>query len=87
MNLPILTPEEIENPEYEPEITFVQFRRPLDDENFFLLRCVDDVPTHWMTPYGMWVGFPEDDEEATKIFEALVDSDDWPKWGFWDDGE
>jgi hypothetical protein len=73
----------------EPEITFVQFRKPLDDDKFFLIRCADDIPIHWMTPNGAWVEFPMDEAEAVAMFESLVDSEDWPVWGFWEleDGE
>jgi hypothetical protein len=80
--------EGLENVERQPEITFIQFRKPLQDDRFMLIRCADDIPIHWMTPNGAWVEFPLDDEEAVKIFEKLVDSDDWPLWGAWEeDGE
>jgi hypothetical protein len=62
------------------EVTFLQFRKPLDDTKFMLFRCVNDVPVGWLTPFGAWVPFPEDEDEAAEMFRKLVDDDDWPVW-------
>jgi hypothetical protein len=66
--------------EAKPEITFLMFRKPLDDDKFALLRFADGVPIHWMKPNGMWEAFSQDDEKAVEEFLALIDSEDWPLW-------
>lgn len=59
-------------------ITFLFVQPEEDNASFVMMRSVGEYVTHWLAPYGAWVGFPEDvpiDEFVT----TLVETDQCPK--------
>ncbi len=67
-------------PKSPQKFTFIQYRLTEWPTKFLMVRCVDDMATHYMNPKGMWIAWPDDDELIETIMSGLVATGDLPEW-------
>lgn len=61
-------------------INFVLMITEENPEQFLLIRNVNDYATHWLGADGMWVAWPEDDDDLAQMFEDFAVPGTLPKF-------
>jgi hypothetical protein len=49
-------------------------------EQFLLIRNVGDYATHWLGADGMWVAWPEEEDDLAQMFEDFATPGVLPKF-------
>lgn len=55
-------------------VTFVMMLMDEHPDRFLLVRNVNEYSTHYLGADGMWVAWPEDDDDLAETFEFLKDN-------------
>lgn len=68
-------------------VSFVVMFTEESPDRFLLIRNVNDYSTHYLGPDGMWIAFPEADDDLAQMFENLKDPANLPRLENWTDDD
>ena len=62
------------------DVEFLMFTVEEYPDKFMLIRVVEGLATHYLDPFGIWVAWPDNDEQSEHIFTRLVKNGTLPKF-------
>jgi hypothetical protein len=62
------------------DVEFLMFTVEEYPDKFMLIRVVENLATHYLDPFGVWVAWPDNDEQSEHIFTRLVKNGTLPKF-------